>query len=412
MLDRAPAFRADISIDVHQEHGEAYLILHDPFGAAEGPIMVHADMVDVLELCNGNVTWEEIARQGNVPMDGPEMMRVRAFIGQLDQMGYLETEHAHTRHQNMIDEWSARSERPAVCAGATYPAHPTELRDFLDVLCGIDDNSATTATEPQASGDDDRNPPGMILMPHIDFRVANGVYASAARHLRECTAELFVMIGTSHYWYEDLLIPTTKNYVTPLGTLPTDRKLVEALHSELAGRGLGYSSTDVAHKPEHSLELHAVLLQHLLPRHEFTVLPILVGGMDAPDGQAEMEEFVRVASALQTVVAASGKKVCWLVSGDLSHYGKRFGDAAVASAMHTQVRKTDAAVLEALKRADAHTLHTTISASGNATNICGHAPLVLSLCAAQPHRGEVLAYEQWDDSPTSSAVTFASVAWW
>ena len=96
-----------------------------------------------------------------------------------------------------------------------------------------------------------------ILMPHIDFRVAPAVYGPGFAPLQDHDADLVIMVGTSHYWADDAFILTEKDFTTPLGIVKTDVDLVRALSESLPG----VAKTDIAHRPEHSLELHLVGLQ-------------------------------------------------------------------------------------------------------------------------------------------------------
>jgi len=398
MQDVMPSFRADVTIDVHHENGQSYVVLNDPYGIAEGPIMVHADMVDILEHCDGQTTWTSFAQMQQIDADGQELLRVKNFVTQLDSMGYFDTSTAHNREREMISSWNASPSRPPVCAGSTYPDDVDELRLALSELCTP--SSEASLTEVHVA-------PRMILMPHIDFRVAGDCYAAAAHHIRNSNANLVVMIGTSHYWADDVVIPTEKNYSTPLGELQTNKQLVRKFSQTMFDRGLQVPQTDLAHKPEHSLELHALLLQYLKPDANMSVMPILVGG----DAVSNANTIGEAATVLRYIVEESGKDVLWLVSGDMSHYGRRFGDNEDASAKHHEVTATDRQLLEHIRQGDIGQFHTAIASTNNSTNICGHGPLLLAMLAAQPTQGTALTYELWDDVQTNSAVTFASVVW-
>jgi hypothetical protein len=87
MHDVLPALRVDIQLSVHTEDGEQFLVLSDPFGIADGPIMVHVEMLDLLQACDGETTFDDLAVASSVAPDGAEMMRVRAFVQQLSTLG-------------------------------------------------------------------------------------------------------------------------------------------------------------------------------------------------------------------------------------------------------------------------------------------------------------------------------------
>ncbi len=422
--DLVPALRADVQVSVHREDNETFLVLHDVMGIAEGPIMVHADMVAILEACDGNTSWSELAVLLGVEPDASELLQLRAFIGELDRLGFFDTQHAAEREQRTLQEWDAQRTRPAICAGSTYPSEPDELRAFLNDLLSHSPLpiahspiSHSPLPIPHSPLPIPHSPPTAFLIPHIDFRVSPQVYAPAFNALRDTASDLFVVIGTSHYWADDRIILTDKDFDTPLGSVRTDRALVQALrialsdpHSPLPIAHSPLSDTDLAHKPEHSIELHAVLLKHVKEEKPFTMLPILVtgfGGEHDPDGR---EEIGRIASAIREVVAASGRKAIWLISGDLAHIGQRFGDPMPAAVLLPSVREADADLLRLLEQGDVGGYHAAIEANDQAFRVCGHAPTVLALDALGPVRGTILAYDVWDDQETASAVTFATMA--
>ncbi len=393
MSETLPIFRMDVDVTVQHEDGEDYIVLHDQMGFADGPIMVHADMISILEACDGVTTWEEVATRSKVELDGPEILRVRTFLGQLDAMGFLETSAAEELREKATSEWDALASRPAVCAGATYPSDPDELRTFLDEML----------EEGKSETDERTKPPVGFLIPHIDFRVAPKVYGPAFNAMRNTDSDLFVLIGTSHYWSNDRVILTDKDFDTPLGAVATDRALVQDLRSRLSvldfedGQTV-VSSTDLAHRPEHSLELHAIFLKHLFGDRPITILPVLVTGLGGEFDVYGEEAMAAAGKAIASVVEDSGRKAMWIISGDLAHVGKRFGDEIPAREMLGDVAKADKILLEHLKGADADGYHAAIEATGLEYRICGHAPTYLAFRAFQPEKGETLAHEVWDDA--------------
>ena len=377
-----PSFRVDVQISTHQEEAEQYLVLHDPFGIAEGPIMLHADMIDILSVCDGQTTLQELAESAGVEADGPEIMRIGVFVSQLEELGYFEGARSEERRSAVISEWSKLATRPPVCAGSTYPEDPKELAEYLDAMGGQPISNETVVA------------PTMALVPHIDFRVAPHVYAAAYEHLRASDAELVVLIGTSHYWDGDPVVVTNKPFETPLGIVPV---IEHPFYEPLA---------DLAHKPEHSLELHAVLLQHLWQGRSFEILPILVTQSIFADGQLD-----RIASELREFVRSTGRKVLWLISGDLAHVGRKFGDELPAQMYADDVRQADQQLINALEDNDLAQYHAQIELHSNRYRICGHAPTVLAHSIQTVGKGRTIAYDVWNELETQSAVSFATIIW-
>ena len=382
-----PSFRVDIQISAHNEGQEQYIVLNDPFGVAEGPIMLHADMIDIVSLCDGETTLDDVAASAGVDIDGPEMMQVRLFIAQLERMGYFDGETANERFKQVAEEWSALAVRPPVCAGNTYPADAHELARFLDAMAESDAASDEEVHSDQQS-------PSMVLLPHIDFRVAPHVYGRAFRHLRSIEADVAVIIGTSHYWDGDPIVVTNKPFETPLGVVP------------VMGHPFYRPRADLAHKPEHSIELHVVLLQHLWQGRTFEILPILV-----TQSIFEQNALEQVAEQIRNVVEASGRKACWLISGDLAHIGRKFGDDAPAFVIANEVKAADLQLVNALEENDLARYRTSIETHRNRFRVCGFAPTVLAHTAYKAGKGRSIAYDMWNEEETQSAVSFATIIW-
>lgn len=393
-----PALRSDIQLSVHTEDGEQFLVLSDPFGIADGPIMVHADMLDLLQVCDGETTWRELALASGMAPDSGELIRVRGFIGHLAELGYLDGEGFLMRQRAVESEWNSSQLRPTVCAGATYPADPSEAEHFFSSVLGLPSAASGRPVRTNSVY------PSAVLVPHIDYRVAPHVYAPGFLPLIDHPAELVIAIGTSHYWSDDAFILTTKDYQTPFGSVQTDKEIVHELRQTLPG----VAQTDLAHRPEHSLELHLSALKHLWGSKPFRVVPILV----TTEACASPDLLERAAQALTRAIDASGKSAVWCISGDLAHVGRKFGDTRPASELIDDVRASDAALLGHLENADIRAYDAEISSTNHQFRICGYAPTVVALHALTPKRGALAAYDVWHETETSSAVSFASVVFY
>ncbi|MFZ9870313.1 MAG: AmmeMemoRadiSam system protein B [Candidatus Kapaibacteriota bacterium] len=388
---RLPALREAIDVTVYRDNDaeEPYLILSDASGVADGPVMIHADMVAILELCDGETTWDEFANNLGVPTDGPEILQIRSFLAQLDDLGFMDSEQGRRREQAKREAWDRAMVRPPVCSGQTYPDTPDELREFLEGM-----RAQPVVTTSQVST------PSVVLMPHLDFRVAPAVYAPAMNVLAQSEAELFVIIGTSHYWANDPIIVTAKDFETPIGIVQTDRALAQRLQQIP-----GAAATDAAHQPEHSIELHAVILQHLHGHRPFSILPILVTGTETE----QLDNLSRIAGHIGELVSETGKKAQYLISGDFSHVGLKFGDVVPATMLIDEVAQADQRLIAALEQGAPGTFHELIEGVDYRYRVCGHAPTMLALKAVGVSRGQLLAYETWHEQETQSAVTCATM---
>lgn len=252
-----------------------------------------------------------------------------------------------------------------------------------------------------------------IIAPHIDFRVGLSCYAPAYYALQDSQAEVFIVIATSHYGWQDLFIPTFQHFSTPLGTVKTDVELLNSIYHRCP-----YSLTrdDAAHRDEHSIEFEVVWLQHIFGHRPFTIVPILVTSFYpfiqqcvSPAQTAKFHQFIE---ALREAIAESGKRVAWVVSGDMAHVGRKFDDNEDAAQMIQRVHQEDMELLRAMENADAEAYYQRIAEHNDSYKICGLPPVYSMFCAAQPTRGVVLDYQQWHEHSTRSAVTYSSVAYY
>jgi AmmeMemoRadiSam system protein B len=254
------------------------------------------------------------------------------------------------------------------------------------------------------------------LVPHIDYGRGGHTYTWAFKEVYEQTdASLFVIIGTSHYSSHRFTL-TRKDFQTPLGVVPTDQAYIDRLVASY-GPGL-FDDEDLAHLPEHSIELEVVFLQYLYGgKRPFRIVPLVVGSFhDAVDeGRLphEHDDIGRMVEALQATERDTPERICYLISGDLAHIGPHFDDPEPLSdddLKHS--RQQDEAILREAEKADAAGFFRTIAAENDARRICGLPPAYLTLQALRPGRGKVLDYDQYVQHDRNLSVSFASVAFY
>lgn len=181
--------------------------------------------------------------------------------------------------------------RESAVAGMFYPADTGQLRREISSLLGND--NAKSGPLPKA-----------IIVPHAGYVYSGPVAAEAYRLLIPAKYDIhrIVLFGPAHRVYlEGMAIPTADGFVTPLGTVPVDRKMIQ----EISGLP-GMCVSDAAHKDEHSLEVQLPFLQIVLEK--FKLVPIVVGHC-APS---------LVADVIDTVWG--GSETLIIISSDLSHF--------------------------------------------------------------------------------------------
>ena len=183
--------------------------------------------------------------------------------------------------------------RHAAVAGAFYPAGPDELATMIDGLL---------AAVPPV---DQAGPPTAIVVPHAGLVYSGPTAAVAYARLvpwREWIRRV-VVVGPAHRApVHGLALSSASGFATPLGVVPTDPDLT----AELMARPAVYVD-DMAHGPEHCIEVQLPFLQRVLGPG-WSVVPAL-----AADVSTEL-----LADVLEPLWGARDTLV--VVSTDLSHY--------------------------------------------------------------------------------------------
>jgi len=198
--------------------------------------------------------------------------------------------------------------RPSAVAGQFYPRDADRLRKQVSDLLA---NIAMPI----------KNIPKALIVPHAGYVYSGATAAAAFATLRDGaqTIRRVVLIGPAHHVHvRGIAAPTVDAFETPLGRVPVDKSALNAI------AGLPFViQDDLAHAPEHALEVELPFLQTLLV--SFQVVPLLVG-------DATPEE---IAQMMLQLWESSGTLI--VVSTDLSHYHNyetaRRLDAATAAAI-------------------------------------------------------------------------------
>lgn len=388
--------------------GHTYLFVTNRNRFSDQGLCVPTRLAAVLELLDGRRSIDEVHREAALRMGvRMELAVLEELIHALDGIYVLEGERYRARKREVEREFLDAPVREPVCAGGVYSADPDDLRGQLDRLY----------TTPGGPGP--ANPGGaregsvrMVLSPHIDYRRGGSSFAWAYKSLVERTrARVFVILGTSHYSLHRYVL-TRKDFRTPLGVARTDAGFLDRLEARLGRR---HFEDEIAHKPEHSIELQVVLLQHALAgRRDAAIVPILVGSfgdyLDEGREPTECDATREMIGALSETLDAWGEEACVVVSGDLAHIGPKFGDPLrVDAARGDWCRRGDLELVGRIETADPQELWTAMLADGDERRICGFPPLYVGLASVRPARGRLLAYDQFVDPRGLEIVSFAAM---
>lgn len=395
-----PRLRPDLELLPHKENGEDLLILRDPAGYTDDMLVFRPEAWALFTLFDGRrsieALQEEIQQQTRVRIDTEQILQI---VQSLDKALFLANTRFDERREEMDREYLAQLVRTAVLPGQSYPADPEELTDFFTELFDADGYQSEKGT---LLG---------VVAPHIDLKIGPQVYVPAFKQLAAADFDTVVILGTSHYSFEDLFILTEKDFQTPLGTLKTDREFVRALH-ENSGNLL--TTRDVAHKQEHSIEFPVLFLQHILGNESARIVPILCTSfeeflVEGTRASAD-EKYSAFIKGFHKAVSDLGRRVAFVLSVDWSHIGPKFGDDFDAMEKLEAVRASDHEHFRLLEACDYSGFYDYIRSAKNDTHIDGFACITTFFDLVKPRRGLLLDYQQWHEEERASSVSFASMA--
>jgi MEMO1 family protein len=207
---------------------------------------------------------------------------------------------------------------PAQVAGMFYPAEPGPL-------------SVLVAGVRKRARGDGGVAPKVVVAPHAGIVYSGAVAATAFGPWakRADPPRRIVIVGPAHrVAFRGIAVHPAARWRTPLG----EARVAAVAHAELAR----VRSVFVDPRPfagEHSLEMHLVMLQAMLPA-PFEIVPILVGDADPH----------HVAEALRVVWG--GPETAVAVSSDLSHFLDRRAAETIDADTARRIETLDAPSLE------------------------------------------------------------------
>lgn len=402
--DPIPGIRRNIEIIPVRDNGQAYLYFHDNLGYATPDFVLDQRAAPVLSLIDGSKSIRDLSPYLGEDVTEDQLLE---YIQFLDKNRLLHSRHYREYAEGIEQDYEESDTHNSVTSGFSYPSDPAELKDYLD--------KAFSEIEPETPP---RETAKALYAPHIDPRVGMQSYAKAFSAVRNITPERVVILATSHYaglyrgtYQNEPFIVTKKNFEMPLGTIQADTSAIEALLSQKEQTGI--TARDRAHRIEHSIEL-PLLFMHYLWDHDFSIVPILVSGLDdlmyLQNGY-RAKQVDAFGNQLQELFGGDDTTF-FLISGDLAHVGKKFGDQQPAREMFNEVKQFDERFLQHARQAAPEALLELVSEKYDPYRICGFPPLYTFLKGMTGIKGETLSYDVWDESERDSAVSFGSILYW
>jgi AmmeMemoRadiSam system protein B len=227
-----------------------------------------------------------------------------------------------------------------------------------------------------------------LISPHAGYRFSGRVAGAAyrlARDSRPHDYETVVLVGPVHRMYaSSFAVTAVAAYGTPLGEIPLDQEMLEALDNLL-----GF--VRLTHDNEHSLEVQLPFLQRALG--DFALVPIMMGDQSPQSCRLLGDGIAQVVGEKKTLLVAST---------DLSHFHD-----------YDTAKRLDEEVLKFIEAYDEEGLAQALAK--RRVEACGGGPVVAVMRAARTlgaDRATVVKYansgDVWPDR--SSVVGYAAVA--
>jgi AmmeMemoRadiSam system protein B len=400
--EKIPPLRFDVQRIAVQENGQDFIYFYDQLDYATPNFALPKDAEPILSLIDGNRSVDDIIKFSSDEVTKEQILGYARF---LDENGLLDSKYFEEHAELIESEYEKSDVHHSVTAGSSFPTDEKELKLFLDEAFK---NHETTEPVSSAKG---------LYAPHIDLRVGMSSYVKAFSAIKELTPKRVFILATSHYagLYGDVyankpFIFSRKNFNMPNGVVKADQKAISLIKEQTSHDEIfGTSFSDRGHRIEHSIELHLLFLNHIWD-HEFEVVPVLVGGFDellySEDGyQAhQIEAFTYLLNQ-----QFNNDDTFFLISGDLAHFGRKFGDQEPAESLMDKVKAFDESLMKVGATNDSKTMRKIMSADYDPYRICGFPPLYTFLNAFSNTKGEVLSYDVWDEKERDSAVSFGSI---
>ena len=394
-----------------EEENRTRIYIRDPLGYAETPLLLPYPTYFIISHLDGQHSIVDI-QEAFAKHFGQILPheQIHDIVQQLDEYYYLDSPRFAAVQGEIHAAFRRSSIRAMAHADTCYSSQPNEFRT----------QTAALFTGPEGPGLP--NPERALLpavrgliAPHIDLRAGGAAYAWGYKELAErCDADLFILLGTSHYGAEDLFVATDKDYDTPLGRVKTDREFVRTLQQNY-NRDL--CANEIIHRTEHSLEFQTLFLQYLFGKtRTFTIVPILVTSFHhmilTKTPPVETPRVSTFLNALRETIVQSGKKVCFVAGVDFAHVGQKFGDKKpLTQDFLNWVESEDRRLIQALENVDHANFFAEIAKNGDQRRVCGFAPMYTFLHLVEAKQGKLLKYAYAETAP-QSAVSFASLAFY
>lgn len=340
--------RNDLIINFGDISGNEFSII-DNFQLKHHKISIPIELKQYIELLIKGVVYKDnlflIDPNWSNNFDHNIMINI---VFELDKFLLLDNQKSSNKLNEIIN-YTKLITRPNICEGILYSSNDTK---FIEDLTEIMEKKSLNITI--TSNTEDFN---LIFAPHLDYyanKYVTQAYANIFQYISKLNYDLVVYLGTAHFINSSLFMFCDKNYSTPLNNTLTDKELINEILDDCS-KYLNYirikdnsiNSLDInkiitidnlAHKDEHSIELHNTFISFLNKGSNINILPILTGSFD---NNLDPKIYNCIVDIIKNKIKSKYNKVLFLCSGDMSHIGVKFGDLSNFKIKETSINENN-----------------------------------------------------------------------
>jgi MEMO1 family protein len=416
---------ADIQLqEAPHSLNQKVIVLNCHYGLLDAPLIVDSIFAPVLACFDGINSYDDILTAFS--KYGLTKDLLNDLISLLDRHFLLESASFYNKKKDVFTNYNLLQLREARLSGVIYPSDPQLLKQYLSSLLIKNSSNHVYSRETQ-----NHSGVKIIITPHIDYQRGENVYASGYscfHDLRDsgqlsplfqpAPTDLCIILGIAHKPTSSLFTLTRKDFETPLGTLYTDSSFVEALAASY-GHKRAFDD-EYIHKHEHSIELQLPFIKHLVNPQK--IVPILASGFHrfisknvSPLQNEEYDCFISALASNLASMIQKQKNILIIVSVDMAHVGRFFGDAgSLTETTLTEVKERDSEYLDCIKQLNKEKLLNHIRYDNDKRRICGY-PAVYTIIDIMERltlnvTPLLINYQQAFNKELDCCVTFAALS--
>lgn len=395
--------RKDLNITQVEQDNKNLVILSDNFGFSEYQIAISLEFFWLLTQITKPIIIEEFCELIGLE-DSQYFDHIYQEIKKLEEYNFIETPQFLKWKEESIKEYLESPIRPSILSGISFPSDRNEFITYMNHLFSLvpSENILGNANS--------------VIVPHLDLLTGldtQKVYCTAYHSIRNTDFDTIVIFGTSHYSATNRFMLTKKHFETPNGLLETDINLIDYMINKDYNYFL---IDDLAHKPEHSIEIQAALIKYYFNDKNFKIIPILVSGFFdffdndlTPDSDLQVNNFIEL---LKNSLIELNRKPIFISSVDFSHFGLKFNDNFDALDELENAKRYDKILIENIINKNHNQFFEEIKKVEDKWKICGTAPIFVHLKTVNFENAKLLSYNMWYEKETKSAVSCANISFY